>query len=67
MVANNIIESYTEKVVEKEFQYNHQTCAGDFDEEWWTNPTIPSNTLFSFGSCRFFYERYYTATTQREC
>jgi len=62
-VFADIIQSYPEEEVKKEEDYSNETCGGEFDEEWRTNPSIPFNHIVFFRlHCRFFYERYYTAT-----
>jgi hypothetical protein len=62
-VDSDIIRSHREEEVRKEEKYNYETCGAGFDEEWRTNPSIPFNHIVFFRlHCRFFYERYYTAT-----
>ena len=63
-VANDIVESATEEEVEKGLRFNHRSCGGaEYDEEWGVNPAIPFNHIVFFRiNCRFFYERYYSAT-----
>ena len=62
-VFDDIIQSYSEEEVKREEGYNYETCGGEFDAEWRTNPSIPFNHIVFFRlHCRFFYERYYAAT-----
>jgi len=53
-VFADIIQSYPEEEVKKEEDYSNETCGGEFDEEWRTNPSIPFNHIVFFRlHCRF--------------